>query len=560
MGLIWIHSYSTIEQRPDDLIVDEGMEFSQKLSIQALNTVLLDTDSYIAVVPGSHAAATDLKNYLTNDTVFNVPPERILTNFETADALQDYVTSKTYGVIDGSKVILAGVVINNWDGPNYQYTIRMNATEGRGGYQGVQATSFSVIDTIDVSYDSRWKFLYLGRGFSALQSILDTLILQKEDAFRYVDGKPNPTAVDDHVKMRLQPFPVLAHKKDDFADFVGGFLGLFFTLVFIWPVTRIVSSIIEEKELKIKQGMLMMGLKETALIASWATTYLIMFIITSIIIAAMTSSNMYDNSNGGLIFLFFFCFSLSVFSFSFLMSTIFKSARTGSTFSAIIFLVIYFLYYLVESDEVSMGQKFIASLSPTICLSLGATVMARLESSGLGVQTNTGQINIGNWSYGNTIAMFLIDAALYFLLALYFQQTIPGEYGIARKWYFLCTPKFWFGTSRDRQAGVCSCCFSMSEEALALTGNATTMDSLVEMNEMYTQMEQKPADAVPVVNVRNLRKTFATEDNPDGFVAVKGLTLDMYEGQVFCLLGENGMSIISIRHIIAQIFFIFIMS
>jgi len=37
------------------------------------------------------------------------------------------------------------------------------------------------------------------------------------------------------------------------------------------------------------------------------------------------------------------------------------------------------------------------------------------------------------------------------------------------------------------------------------------------------------------LNVRDLRKTFK-----NGFVAVKGLSLKMYTGQIFALLGHNG--------------------
>ena len=44
------------------------------------------------------------------------------------------------------------------------------------------------------------------------------------------------------------------------SDFVSGSLGLFFTLAFMWVVTRIVKEIVEEKEFRIKEGMKMMGL------------------------------------------------------------------------------------------------------------------------------------------------------------------------------------------------------------------------------------------------------------------------------------------------------------
>jgi ATP-binding cassette subfamily A (ABC1) protein 3 len=40
------------------------------------------------------------------------------------------------------------------------------------------------------------------------------------------------------------------------------------------------------------------------------------------------------------------------------------------------------------------------------------------------------------------------------------------------------------------------------------------------------------------VKIRNLRKEFPGESKP--FVAVAGLSLDLYEGQILSLLGHNG--------------------
>ena len=43
------------------------------------------------------------------------------------------------------------------------------------------------------------------------------------------------------------------------------------------------------------------------------------------------------------------------------------------------------------------------------------------------------------------MGMLLIDAALYGLLAWYIEAVFPGQYGIARPWYFFVTKSYWFG-------------------------------------------------------------------------------------------------------------------
>jgi hypothetical protein len=69
-------------------------------------------------------------------------------------------------------------------------------------------------------------------------------------------------------QLRTVPFPTPPYINDIFADVISGVLGLFFTLVYIWPVTRIIKAIVEEKELRLKEGMRVMGLKVSPSLSS----------------------------------------------------------------------------------------------------------------------------------------------------------------------------------------------------------------------------------------------------------------------------------------------------
>lgn len=53
----------------------------------------------------------------------------------------------------------------------------------------------------------------------------------------------------------LQPFPTVAHVSDDFANLISAMLPLFYTLVYLFPVSQITQYIVEEKELRIKVGL-----------------------------------------------------------------------------------------------------------------------------------------------------------------------------------------------------------------------------------------------------------------------------------------------------------------
>ena len=49
------------------------------------------------------------------------------------------------------------------------------------------------------------------------------------------------------------------------------------------------------------------------------------------------------------------------------------------------------------------------------------------------------------------LSMMLLDSVIYFVLAWYISNVMPGRYGIAQKWYFPFTLKYWGLESSDRE-------------------------------------------------------------------------------------------------------------
>lgn len=90
----------------------------------------------------------------------------------------------------------------------------------------------------------------------------------------------------------------------------------FFMFTFLIPLYYIVSKLAEEKESKAREGMKMMGLKDTSYFLSWLAFYGVIVIFMSAIITAMLSINVFFNSNKFLIFLLAFFYGMSLFGFS----------------------------------------------------------------------------------------------------------------------------------------------------------------------------------------------------------------------------------------------------
>ncbi|TRY77726.1 hypothetical protein DNTS_029105 [Danionella cerebrum] len=89
-----------------------------------------------------------------------------------------------------------------------------------------------------------------------------------------------------------------------------------------------------------------------------------------------------------------------------------------------------------------------------------------------------------------------------------------GQYGIPRPWYFPFTKSYWCGEK---------------------CGWTSSMSTNKKENAEAVCIEEEPAHLDPGVYIENLMKVYS-----NGKVAVDGLTLGFYEGQITSFLGHNG--------------------
>lgn len=97
----------------------------------------------------------------------------------------------------------------------------------------------------------------------------------------------------------ILPFPIKAYTSNAFYSSVAGLLPFFLVIATLFPVTRLISSLVAEKETKIREGMRMMGLSDAALLGSWYVMYAIIFFIIAVIISIMTRPNMWVDGGFG---------------------------------------------------------------------------------------------------------------------------------------------------------------------------------------------------------------------------------------------------------------------
>ncbi len=81
------------------------------------------------------------------------------------------------------------------------------------------------------------------------------------------------------------------------------------------PLYYFVSKLSEEKESKAREGMKMMGLKDSTYFISWLIFYFVVVVIMGVIMTGMISINIFPYSNKFLFFILTLLYSLTLYGF-----------------------------------------------------------------------------------------------------------------------------------------------------------------------------------------------------------------------------------------------------
>ncbi|KAE8984553.1 ATP-binding cassette sub-family A member 3 [Phytophthora fragariae] len=360
-----------------------------------------------------------------------------------------------------------------------------------------------------------------GASNTSLSTVLSLLpTTTKEALLTPLRQTPQP-----YLGASVSPFPIEAYTSSPFYDDISGVFAIIFILSYLYLTSRILVVFIQEKELRLREYMKILGVKERVIIATWYITYTLLIFAGAVLQALAGLVGLFANSSVLVIFLF----GLSVLCFGFFISTLFSNARTGSFVGMIVFFLMNFVAqaFTDDSPEQDISQ---ACVLPPVALSFGLSTIADLESSGIGANFgNLDTLNV-NFRLATALQMLVVDCVLYTSLGLYFERVIPKQYGTSLKWYFPLSPSYWRGRKSPATSNVTETPTDSLLDNVALDVNPNIERVSAELREQERRGE--------VLSVQRLGKVF---DVPGGKkVAVKGLDLVMYKDQITCLLGHNG--------------------
>ncbi|KAJ6635436.1 Phospholipid-transporting ATPase ABCA3 [Pseudolycoriella hygida] len=348
---------------------------------------------------------------------------------------------------------------------------------------------------------------YIPQGFIALQNLLE----------RQIINEVTPGDIPDVVIQRF-PYPPYV---EDIIGFVLEFAFPFlFLIAFLYNCINNIKYITIEKELQLKESMKIMGLPSYMHWLAWFSKCMLFQVIIISVLTGMFKIQLakglaiFTHSNWFIVWLFFLLYAMSAVTYSFMFSTFFSKANIASIVGAIMWFVLLIPYNLIgQNNNAGLGAQLASSLLCNSGMGFGFQVMSKYETAGVGVQWENLFSPVSpdsDLTLGAIMLVLLIASVIQMVIALYVEKIKPGEFGVAEKFYFPFTLRFWTGKVKASEID---------------------HDSLYESN---SDFEAEPKGLTAGIQVRGLRKVY------DNKVAVNHLTLNMYEDQITVLLGHNG--------------------
>ncbi|KAM9849436.1 phospholipid-transporting ATPase ABCA1-like [Aulostomus maculatus] len=350
---------------------------------------------------------------------------------------------------------------------------------------------------------------YIWGGFSYLQDVIEQAII------RAVTGTKEKTGV------YIQQMPYPCYVDDIFLRVMSRSMPLFMTLAWMFSVSIILKSVVYEKEARLKETMRIMGLNNGILWFSWFISSLIPLLISAgLLVLLLKKGNLLPYSDPSVVFLFLASFAVVTIMQCFLISTAFARANLAAACGGIIYFTLYLPYVLCVAwqDYIGFGAKVFASLLSPVAFGFGCEYFALFEEQGVGIQWKNllaSPLEADDFSLRTAIIIMYFDSFLYGLLTWYLEAVFPGQYGIPRPWYFPFTKSYWHGDKNGKSSKV----------PLSRKGNPGAVC-----------MEEEPTHLELGVYIENLVKVYRHGKK----LAVDGLTLGFYEGQITSFLGHNG--------------------
>lgn len=121
-------------------------------------------------------------------------------------------------------------------------------------------------------------------------------------------------------------------------------------IIFKIPYFYITSKIASEKESKAKEGMKMMGLRDSTYYLSWFILYMTISIFTSLVVTAISMRGIFIQVNNILFFIFCILYSINLFGWALIIVTFLPTKRSSGIASVLLNFITFYMSFILRDE------------------------------------------------------------------------------------------------------------------------------------------------------------------------------------------------------------------
>ena len=263
---------------------------------------------------------------------------------------------------------------------------------------------------------------------------------------RALIGNEKKKQVPADIDVNVHQFPAPAYSLNPDAIIAGSFMDICLVVAFLMPMRSNVASVVSEKELRLREGMRLLGVTDFSYWLSWVLTHGMEQTIISLCMSLFATIT-FPESDWHATFIVYLFLSMSLIPLAYVVSCFFQKTATAGPSVVLIFVCLMIPGMLVPVMQPygGYGYGYASFLSPS-CVAFSGTILRRLEYCGLGLtwETFTKPVILdGSLSAASLCGDLMRNAVLYTLLFLYLDRILPDEAGRRLPFYFPLTKSYW---------------------------------------------------------------------------------------------------------------------
>ena len=288
---------------------------------------------------------------------------------------------------------------------------------------------------------------------------------------------------------------------------------------FVPCICTLLNHLISEKESKIKESLIMVGLNKSVSWISWTIIYSIYIVIASIVaVIIMSAFKMISYIHWTIILTILIIFGLSCCSISFTLSTLINKTKRTITTWILFFLIFLALYVFAQIlHEGTTAECIFGIVFPPVAYSLIFKQFVNLER--LKRSVSFGDM-FENSILRKYFIILVVSFILYFLLAIYLDNILPQGSNIHKKWHFFITDLFRHSKKTNR------------------SNYKTTSSDNIDDDNNNSFIEKEPEGLKKSVEVNHISRKFKVKK--EEIEILKDISFNAYDNEIFAILGHNG--------------------